>query len=507
MPSSRWKTAAGLASLATGTYYFNFFIETVDGSGVYLSATYARADLLIATAVLWLVSLAVSLGVLAVLRPREGAAPAWKSAGLAVFAALMLAVFIRCYLKVAGFGVTDEALTFDWLPMRGPQQWLLAAPVVAVAVLLLWSRRPERSAALLRFLAVCGLVAVPLGAWRLVQMPLGATGLAPLAASSSSAANSAGSTAPRRVLWLVLDEFDPQVAFGDAMDVHAAMPVMTRLRGTGVWMTQAASPAGSTDMSLPALLLGESVSRMVYDGPALATLRTRDERAIPFDTAHSVFGKLPQGAATGSLLGFYHPYCRALAIGACESFGTNMGTRWYDGLANLVPKRFSGILDPMTRITGQQASAWPAMAADATKALTVLHLNLPHLPSRYAERRAGVTARGASDAYRLNLELTDKVVGDIAQAFQQAAPAQEQLLIVSSDHWWRARGRHTPHPALLLLRLRNDGQPLVVDNPVSSQHLAQLALAFLQGDLPSHDAIRQWYLKQPYVPTWIPHAD
>lgn len=497
MVGSRWKTAAGLASLATGTYYFNFFIETVDGSGVYLSATYARADLLVATGVLWLVSLSISFGALSMLWAAD--TRAWRSAGLAVFTGLMLAVCIRCYLKVAGFGISDEALTFNWLPLRGPQPWLLAAPAAIATLMLL--RRPDQSVAMLRFLAICGLVVVPLGAWRMLQMPLGATGPMPAVAEGPR------DLAPRRVLWLILDELDPQVAFGHAMAVGAVMPVLTRLRDTGVLMTQAASPAGSTDLSLPAMLLGDSVSGMDYSGPGRATLRTADGRLVPFDTAHSVFGWLPQGPATGSLLGFYHPYCRALTLGACDSFGTHMGTRWYDGLANLVPKRFSGILDPMTRITSLQSDAWPAMAADATKSLTVLHLNLPHLPSHYAERRAGVPARSASDAYRLNLELTDQVVGNIALAFQRATPAQEQLLIVSSDHWWRARGQRTPHPAFLLLKLRGDDRPLVIDNPVSSQHLARLALAFLQGDLPSHDTIRQWYLKQPYVPTWIPHAD
>jgi hypothetical protein len=496
---SRWKTSAGLASLATGTYYFNFFIETVSGSGVYLSGTYARADLLVATGILWLVSLVVCFGALAVMRVPGAHPHAWRSAGLAVFAGLMLAVSIRCYLKVAGFGVSDEALTFNWLPLSGPQPWLLTAPAVIATLMLL--RHQDRSAALLRFLAICGLVGVSLGAWRMLQTPLGVIGPMPTVAEGPR------DLAPRRVLWLILDEFDPQVAFGHAMAVYATMPVLTRLRDTGVLMTQAASPAGSTDLSIPAMLLGESVSSLDYIGPGHATLRTADGRRVPFDTAHSVFGRLPQGPASGSLLGFYHPYCRALTLGACESFGTNMGTQWYDGLANLVPKRFSGILDPMTRITSLQSAAWPAMAADATKALTVLHMNLPHLPSHYAERRAGISARGASDAYRLNLELTDQVVGDIAQVFQQAAPAQEQLLIVSSDHWWRARGQRTPHPALLLLKLRSDDRPLVIDNPVSSQHLAQLALSFLQGDLPSHDAIRRWYLKQPCVPTWIPYAN
>lgn len=491
--------AAGLASLAAGTYYFNFFVETVDGSGIYLSATYARADLLIATAVLWLVSLAVSRGAIALLAapPPTG----WRSAGLALFAGLMLAVFIRCYLKVAGYGVSDEALTFNWLPMGGQQHWLLAAPAVLVAVLL--SRSPARSAALLRFLTVCGLVTVPLGVWRMTQTPIGATQPPWVHLDVTAPALAA----PRRVLWLVLDEFDPEVAFDHAMGVSAQVPRLERLRASSVFMTRAASPAGSTDLSLPAMLLGESVEHMTYDGPGRALLSTTDKRLVPFDTAHSVFGRLPAGAASGSLLGFYHPYCQALQLGACASFGTNMGTRWYDGLANLVPKRFSGLLDPMTRISSLQAEAWPAMVADETKALTVLHLNLPHLPSRFAEQRTGERAANAAQAYAINLNYTDRVVDEILRTLDRAPTSQEQLVIVSSDHWWRARGRRTPHPALLMIKLRKDDQGLVIDNPVSSHHLAELALGFLRGGLNSHAAIRQWYLDQPYVPTWIPDAD
>lgn len=499
MVGSRWKTAVGLASLASGTYYFNFFIETVDGSGVYLSAAYARDDLLIATGILWLFSLLFNFGALELLQVTNARPCAWRSAGLAIFAGLMLAVGIRCYLKVAGFGVTDEVLTFDWLPLHGPQPWLLVAPAAIATMALL--RRSDWSAALLRFLVVCGLMTIPLGAWRMLQTPLGVTSQMPTVVEVT------GAPVSRRVLWLILDEFDPQVAFGHAMAVDAAMPMLTHLRSKGIFMTQAAAPAGSTDLSLPAMLLGESVSGMDYGGPGRATLLTADGRRVPFDTAHSVFGRLPEGPSTGSLLGFYHPYCSALTLGACESFGTNMGTRWYDGLANLVPKRFSGVPDAMTNITGRQAAVWPSMAADGSKALTVLHLNLPHLPSRYAEQRAGVTTMKAEDAYRLNLELVDEVVEEIIKIVQKAAPGQEQLLIVSSDHWWRVRGLHRPHPALLMLKLSSDNRQLVIDSPVSTHHLARLALAFLEGDLSSHDAISQWYIKQPFVPTWISHAN
>jgi hypothetical protein len=494
---SPWKVAAGLASLAAGTYYFNFFIETVDGSGVYLSATYARADLLVATAVLWLTCFAGTRAAIALLTAEP--ATRWRSAGLALFAGMMVAVFIRCYLKLAGYGVSDEALSFNWLPMDGHQRWLLATPAVLAALLLL--RHSARAAAVLRFLAVCGLVAVVLGAWRLTQTPIGAT-RQPVPAQPAAAA-----PAPRRVLWLVLDEFDPQVAFDHAMGVSAHMPRFERLRATSVFMTRAASPAGSTDLSLPAMLLGEPARHMAYAGPGRASLVTLDKRQVPFDTAHSVFGHLPAGPSSGSLLGFYHPYCHALQLGTCVSFGTNMGTQWYDGLANLIPKRFSGLLDPMTRISNQQAKAWPAMVADESRALTVLHLNLPHLPSRFAEQRTGERAANAVQAYAINLRYTDRVVDEILRTLHGAPGSQEQLVIVSSDHWWRVRSQRTPHPALLMIKLRSDDQGMVIDNPVSLHHLAALVVGFLRGELNSHAAIRQWYLNQPYVPTWIPHAD
>ncbi|MCE4538161.1 LTA synthase family protein [Pelomonas sp. P7] len=499
MVLSPWRTAAGLACLAAGTYYFNFFIETVDGSGVYLSATYSRADLLIATAVLWFVSLLACRGALSILAAASGVL---RTVGFAVYSGMMLAVALRCYMKVAGYLLTDEVLRFDWIAQGGPQRWLLATPAVLTTLFLLNS--PLRSASLLRFLGVCGVVAVPLGVWRMLQTPIGFTG-PPLV--QAQAVITTTTPAPRRVIWLVLDEFDPEVAFHQALGVAADMPNLQKVRASGVVMTRAASPAGSTDLSLPAMLMGKTVRSLIYDGPGRATLVDTDGQRTPFDTAHSVFGQLPSGPASASMLGFYHPYCKVFALGACTSIGTNMGTQWFDGLANLVPKRITGVLDPMTRISERQVAIWPGLLADASKTLTVLHLNLPHLPSHYAEAQTGVKATSSTDAYRINLIYTDRVVGEIRQALESAPSSQQQLLIISSDHWWRARGVRTPHPALLMVKLRHDSTPLVIDNPVSSYHLAGLTLAFLRGELDSHGDIRQWYLKQPYVPTWIPNAD
>ncbi len=500
---TKLKLSCGLACLAAGSYYFNFFMGTSDSGEVYLSASFARSDLLIATVVLWLTTSLICWFALWFIS--KISTLALRRAAQALFAVLMLAMFLRCYMKLAGYAFSDQILTaagmMDGLPYP---QWLLILPILLI--LPFFYKKPTMVSASLSFLAVAGFVSIPIGAMRMWETPIGRAHHNDVISKvrSLSGAELAQPPAVRRVVWVVFDEFDPEIAFDPAGQIVSLLPELTRLRAESLTMTQAASPSNSTDVSLPAMLMGvPAVAGINFSGPGEAALSSVDGRSFRFITENTVFGRLPGGAGEGAILGFYHPYCQVLSVGRCDSFSANMGTRWFDGLANLVPKRLSGILDAMTEITTKQINLLPGYLADDSKALTLLHLNIPHLPAHYAKQYFGLES---ADAYQLNLQMVDIVVGRILRELERSSARQQQLLILSSDHWYRMNRAQTPHPTLLIIKLSNDQQHMTMETPVSTYHLANLVIEYLDGHLQSHQEIKNWYSTLPFSPSWIPDA-
>lgn len=497
--------AAGLGLLAAGSYYFNFFLSLGDGSGVYLSAGYRRVDLLTSTAVLWIAATSLCWLVLALIHAMRAT---WaRRLALAGVAALAVSGFIRCYSKLSGVGVTNQVLTITGGSPDSPltKAALLAPFVIAFAVFFVYPRAAARA---LRFTAIAGMLTLPVGALRMVQTPVGRTdALAVLQPAPLSP--TARPISPRRVVWVLFDEFDPQVAFEGALGTPPLLPHFATLMSRAVVFTQAASPAKSTDVSVPALLLGRPTAGNLYRGPGDAVLLSPDGTRIPLTSQASLFGAVERQGGSALILGFYHPYCEVFVATRCRSFGTDMGTRWFDGLVNFVPDKIIDLQDPMGEITRAQAALLPQLLSDRRSSLVYLHLNVPHLPAEFAARHFGVKTGNWIENYKTNLRLADEllatVVNDMAPPAEHGASKPLQMLIVSSDHWYRGRPGNGAHPALQIVKVEGDDAPQRVEKPVSAYHLAHLVQDFLAGRVSTQREVVQWYVEKPFVPTWVPH--
>jgi hypothetical protein len=486
MPLLLRSSALGL--LFAGAYYFNFFLW-LSGGGLYLSVGYRRADLLLATLVLWAVATLAIAGALWLAQRLPEGLPG--RAGRALVTVVLAAAFVRCYAKMAGVGLANPLEAQGGLQLGLP--WLAAGAVAAWAVLTV---RPAAVPRLLAFMATAGVLTLPVAALRMVQTPVGATGAE--APHVAARADAPAAPAPRRAVWVVFDEFDPQVAFESAWGPSPELPRFRELLAHAVVATRAAAPSDNTDVSLPAMLTGQRSAGNRYGKPGELTVLGTDGSATPFRVAHTVFARVPGGPGASSVLGFYHPYCEVLSpLADCVSYTTRMGTRWYDGLGNAFPRRLLGLKDPMTEITEQQLALLPRFIGNDRLALTFVHLNLPHLPAHVAAARFSEAARGEAGQYKQNLRLSDEVLGGIRRDMARATPRQAQLLVLSSDHGFRRRPQPGPHPALFVVKLSTDDSPLTLTQPIESHHLQALVLEFLDGRLSSHADIARWLQQRP----------
>ena len=241
--------------------------------------------------------------------------------------------------------------------------------------------------------------------------------------------------APRRVVWIVLDEIDERVAFSDRRAEEPALPALDRFRREAAWVAlQAKSPANATAESIP-LLVGEPASEW------------------------NVFRRAKELGLRAGALGWAVPYCPRYgsALEACawwpmpqqaNSYGDDLGSSLGAMLVSMVE---SNQISPLgqtlavkhfVRTVQAMRGAAAAMAARRDLDFVYLHLPPPHNPYVYDPETGQLdrTPRLMSFAgYQRNLQLADLIFGEIRAAMEHSGVWERSIVLVTGDHGLRSR--------------------------------------------------------------------
>ncbi len=257
------------------------------------------------------------------------------------FFGLLLGVGLGGLMAAAGLNI--DSIVAMMTPYNAPAETrlpikaaLFVGAAIAGCALVWWSAARGWLRSLLRFASALGL---SLGVLTLIECFAWERD----ATHSPTGARTAAEKLPaRRAVWVIFDEFDQQLTrTGSGGRVSDTMPNLASLVLRGVAAVEAYSPADTTVISLPALLMGLAPQRVAYRGPGKLALRMRDQTLVPFGEQGSVFDFSPLRGAPHSILGFYHPYCEVfLGAHRCESPGTTRDT-WYAALVHWIPGRLA----------------------------------------------------------------------------------------------------------------------------------------------------------------------
>jgi hypothetical protein len=452
-----------------------------------------------------------------------GATVARRWAGprlVTVLAVAVLSVFTLIALKSLMY-----AAGYDWpdrIPHRGSlvaAQRIFKIIVALFTVLAVWSLR-GRLTNVNRALASLGFGFLGLAAVRLIILLHGQTAIAALPGNWTEGAllpltqNSIASDArPRRVVWVIFDETDFQRVFGALRDPKLPLPNFESLASKSVFAANANSPASATLYSVPALLTGTpiSVGGLKINTYGRLTLHSTTGDWVPFDEATSVFGAVSAGGHGVSVLGFLHPYCKIFATQRCESMAWPHVGALDDALWSNIPGLLStklGHPNTWESITEHLLGVLPEYLV-RDDALTFVHLDIPHLPSSYAEGVLHVKASADPLVnYGHNLLLADQVLGKIVATLKPEFARHELLLVVSTDHWlrkvwYRADERESSSPVPLMMWRVGETQGTVLPEPLSTVHTASMILSFLKGEITTQAEIAQWWSNKPVYPSFI----
>lgn len=400
---------------------------------------------------------------------------------------------------------------FGSLGVLSPSAVCAVSALVLAAGLIITFRRPHHVA---RALGMTALIFLPFVGLTFGQSVWGfATYRSP--ERYHAPARPAQPTGHPQVVVLLFDEFDAGLAFGNRPE-SVAMPEFDRLRRESVDATHAFPPGGCTIHSIPAYLTGQWIagaepdhSRDLLYTVVGETVRRRLSQSATFLSTLKAAG-VSCAVLTGVL-----PY-RQMIPGQADYISERLNwrhpphpvpalMRQWRSLALSLPfagrlrltERLSMEADRQDYIDGHRI-----LMDEAVRVLTKgdfrmvwAHLCPPHEPFVYDRHRDDyTTARGSS--YLDNLELADRMLGEIRRPLEESGRWHSTALVVISDHWWRERHVHFPgkpdHRVPFLVKLPGATQGVRYETPFNTLLLHDLLPDLVAGSIKRPSDLIRW---------------
>jgi hypothetical protein len=431
---------------------------------------------------------------------RRTRGPACRLAAVVAAAMLLIALnFVR---------ITHEAVV-PWTDAIG-QAGLLAIVVLVLTASLAW---PQRALPAIRGVA---LVASPLALltlahilWMFVEVAAGpgwrGVDPAPLTRTAPSL---------RRVVWLVFEELDQRLTF-EARPAGLELPEFDRLRRESLYADAARPPAGTTDVSMPALITGRAVVAVAPTSPNDLELTFADGQAARWSAHPNVFSRSRALGYDTALIGWQLPYPRVLgaslgnaawrpSVSHEQARGNTFSHAFWNQWGSLVPPVHARRL--LSQRYAEIADLALRAATDARFGLVLLHLPVPRPPGIYDRATERLTAwnfAGAEGGYLDNLALADRVMADLRHRMERARLDDRTWIVLSSDQWWRPPKHYdeeVDHRVPFLVRPPQGGRTTHVDAAFSTVATHDLILAILRGSISDTRDAATWLSRQKAAP-------
>jgi len=353
----------------------------------------------------------------------------------------------------------------------------------------------------------------------------------------------------RKVLWMLFDGFDYEIAFDKNDTSSEFMKNFKELKKNSFFHSQMFSPGKDTITSLPYMLVGVKGSgNYVTDHTLLLKSELKNEEPIEFNFQNTIFGRLKKINFTSSAFSSVLPYCIYLTtepFAECKDYKLRQFVRrksrfFLDGVLFVFPiidkyQHFFELLKH-EKITEEETNTMeqikvikelkPKKKLESIKDLdnqqivffddiinslkkntnlTFVHTWYPHTGTEEEQKfveeifdfKTSVKIPQIS-SYILNLKYTDLLLNKIMNILKNYDD-QEILLILSSDHWakWIRNTNNTdPYPILFFAKILNDNTSIKASKKTNAIYIQELIYKYLIKDISNHTQIKEFFEKK-----------
>jgi hypothetical protein len=438
-----------------------------------------------------------AVGVLGVQWIGRAQRPVWRRL-IAVAAAAIFLVSLN-YARI-----THETVS-RWTDFIGrPGMMALVVLVLAASV-----RRPQPALRVIRGLAMVisplAFVTIAFALWMFLEAAAGPewrwVDPAPLNRIAPSL---------RRVVWIVFEELDQRITF-EARPTGLELPELDRLRRESLYADAARPPAGTTEVTIPALITGRPVVAVTPLNPKDLELTFSDGKTAQWSAQPNVFSRARALGYDTALVGWHLPYPRVLgsslglahwrpSVAYEQARGDTFTAALWNQWASLAPPV------NLRRLLSQRVAELTSLAirtaTDDRFGLVLLHLPLPQPPGIYDRATEGLTAwnfSGAGGGYFDNLALADRVVGDLRRGLDRARLGDRTWIVVTSTRSWSSSKQYdgqVDSRVPFLIRPPEGGRTRHVDVVFGTLAAHDLVLAILRGSVSDTSDAAAWLSRQ-----------
>lgn len=317
-----------------------------------------------------------------------------------------------------------------------------------------------------------------------------------------------------RVVWIIFDELDQQFLF-DKRPNDLQLPEIDQLKARSFYASNAFPPAGSTLLSIPSLITGKLVRNAQPAGANELSIEFSDvSSTVKFSEQKNVFSDVQAMGYKTASVGWYHSLGRVLKKDLDQS--SWYAYRYYSGnpdigLVNEIINQFCDVLNlsgytslftesismqyHLTMLTTLLSESMQVVG-NPNLDLVMLHLPVPHIPYLYdMKSKHFVKSHIVSDGYFNNLALVDKTIKDIRTTLHQNGLEERTAIIISSDHWWRAKNMMSgtkDYRVPFILFLLNSYSETHYDKPFNTVLTRQIITELLAGKIVDYESLVHW---------------
>ncbi len=371
--------------------------------------------------------------------------------------------------------------------------------VLAIVVAWLFARHHGWLGKAAEIAALCCLPFLPImllqASWMVVHEP----SVAPLAGRIH-----ASSAAPTRFVWIIYDEADWRYIDPLTRPAGLRLPELDRMMAESLWADNAIQSGIQTASAIPSLLYGQPVEVGLYNHTGYLLRADDSLHRVDWLKESNVLSWARAQGWDETIVGWYLPYCRALAPVLSDCYWEAIDTR-VRGFEPSLSTSLGTVLRSLSPLNDRQRHILRYRrllresiedATDPTLSLVVLHLPVPHEPAIYDRNSGRLTIFNfRKDWYLDNLALGDRNFGDIRRAMEQAGLWDRSTVLVTSDHalrWYRGWSEESSPRIPYMVKLAGQKQGLEYHNRFHTLLTRELIQACLRGQVRTADELRAW---------------
>ena len=309
----------------------------------------------------------------------------------------------------------------------------------------------------------------------------------------------------KKVFFLLFDEFDNEYLQKN-LDY---LPTLKELISKSFIHQQFYTPAEFTIDSIPAIFMGSSIKKTLIKYGKLSIVNLENQE-IKFNKKNSIFGDLDKRNLKSSIFGVKLPYCRVFNIHTCydklnfkketvgffKSIEIFLHITYISRLYNLRAQiskdetKYKEDYIKISKLMFENSSNFINTNTD----FIYIHYLFPHSPGISDQFIDLTNFKAQLSDYEKNFFIVEKTISKIITDLQKY---QGSLLIVTSDHWYKARTMHRetniPFPAVFFAKIIGDDQFLTSNKPNNASGIKKLVIDFFDQKISKNIDIKSYF--------------